>query len=110
MTLIEVLVALSIASIVAVIGYAAFGALADQSQRVARESADTRAAAVRRALAGWLRSAMLVPGADAASFRGLDDPRGQYPADAITFLTAAQTPLGTHPTLASRAKPPRALL
>jgi prepilin-type N-terminal cleavage/methylation domain-containing protein len=99
LTLIEVVVAMSIASIVAVTGYGAFAALSDQALRVTRAAPDARTANMRRVIADWLRSAMLIPGVDAASFRGIDDPLGEYPSDVIVFLTSAQTPLGTQPTL-----------
>ena len=98
MTLIEVLVSISIASVVALIGYGSFSALADQAERVKRDLPDQQAALVRRTVIDWLRSAVLLPGADASAFRGLDDPRPEYPADEINFVTMAPTALGTRPT------------
>src|SRR5688572_2399869 len=93
-TLMEVLVAITIGSVVATIGYAAYSELMDQGARVLQPSERSQAAAVRHSLSNWLRGAILMPGVDGTAFRGLDAIHDATPADVLHFVTAAPTPVG----------------
>jgi prepilin-type N-terminal cleavage/methylation domain-containing protein len=101
LTLIELVIALTIAAIAISVGYATLGILVDG--RDAAESATretTRAWAVRSTLTDWLAGARLdAQGGAASAFRGLDGARSGLPDDELTFLTAASTPVGDGETL-----------
>jgi prepilin-type N-terminal cleavage/methylation domain-containing protein len=111
LTLIELVVAVTIAGIVLAAGYAALGQIADSRQR-ARAATDvvSRSAAIRRTIRAWVAGARLTIEEDAVVFRGLDgvhdggdDPRTRsrfdLPDDEVTFLTTATTPLGANGTV-----------
>ncbi|MGQ0813167.1 MAG: PulJ/GspJ family protein [Gemmatimonadota bacterium] len=93
MTLMEVVVALSLASVVSTIGYAAFSAVVDESETMVARGGNVRAAMVRRTITDWLHSAILLPGVEASSFRALDGVHEDDALDELQFVTAAPTAL-----------------
>ncbi|MEX2282340.1 MAG: prepilin-type N-terminal cleavage/methylation domain-containing protein [Gemmatimonadota bacterium] len=98
LTLIEVLVAMSISSVVAVIGYTALSVLVDQSSRATSPSEIARGGWVRRSLGDWIRSALLIPGVDATGFQAVDRTQQDTARDELRFLTAATMPDGNRLT------------
>jgi prepilin-type N-terminal cleavage/methylation domain-containing protein len=99
MTLIEVVVAIGLASIVMTIGYAGFNAVMWQQERLTHSSHDARAALVRRTLAEWLNGAVLIPGSHSAAFRGVDGQHEGRDVDQIQFTTSATTPAASRNTV-----------
>jgi len=107
MTLLEVIVALSIAGMAIGIAVATFQTVLrvhDDNSRFAAEM--VRCASLRSSLAAWIEGALPMSG-DVDRFRGIarDGPDGA--ADELTLVTSAATPLGQgeveiHLTLASR--------
>jgi prepilin-type N-terminal cleavage/methylation domain-containing protein len=99
-TLLELVVALTIAGIAVSAGYAVLAILADRRDRITGETESlARASAVRGSLLEWLGSARVDPMRLTASFQGIDRERDGVPDDELTFLTAAATPLGAARTL-----------
>jgi hypothetical protein len=94
MTLLEVVVALAVGGMAITAGVAAFQIVLhvhDDNSRFASEM--VRCAALRTALANWVRGAVSNEGDD-DRFRGLmQDSRGGA-ADELTLLTSSETPLG----------------
>jgi prepilin-type N-terminal cleavage/methylation domain-containing protein len=98
-TLVELLVALTVAGLTAAMGYAAVASLLDHRTR-AREAVDavTRAAAMRAQLLDWIEGgALYLPeqpslGAAATDVSGEQD-------DEVRVLTAAATRLGAYETI-----------
>jgi len=104
MTLIEIVVALTIAAAVVAAGVAAFASITDQRRRAEEVTAEVmRAAAIRETLRAWLAGASLLPGEGGPPFRGIDGIRGDSPDDVLVFLTSARTPLGPGPVLVQLA-------
>lgn len=100
MTLLELVVGLTIAGVVAAMGYGTFASLIDQRTRAeASTEAITEAAAARRLLAGWLAGARLLLQEAGPPFRGLDGAYEGVPDDELTFLTAAGNPARSDETL-----------
>lgn len=101
MTLLEVIVALTVAGAALVAGASVLGFLTDQQDRAgAQPVASTRA--VRTALRDWISQARLTTEGDAefrgASSTGLRDAGGRS-SDEVTFVTSAPTPMGTSGTI-----------
>lgn len=89
MTLVELVVAITVAGLAVSAGYAALGAIADRGTYVRRAADETaRAVTVRRTLATWLEGVRL-PIDEPASFTGLDASHEGSPSDELTFLTNA---------------------
>lgn len=104
MTLIELVVALTVAGAVVTAGVAGFASIADHRRRAEEATAAVaRAAAIRETLRSWLAGAMLVPGEGGPPFRGIDGIRADRPDDVLVFLTSARTPLGAGPALVQLA-------
>ena len=104
LTTIELVVALSVTGLAAVIGAATLGLLADHGRRLNATGDPTeRAAAARRTIVSWLEGARVaVSTSDAgasASFQVLDLSRGGRATDELLFQTTASTPLGIGETL-----------
>lgn len=100
LTLMELVVALTVAGAAVTAGYAALAGLVDRGEALERVSAELRDGATTRAvLIDWLGGARLDPVRGGASFRGLDGNRDGVADDALTFLTGAATPLGVSRTL-----------
>lgn len=99
MTLMEVMVALAIAGLVASLGYAAVGGVVDAMERSLAETSTAVSAASRRAmLIRWLEGARLDVRPAEPPFRGLDGIREGRADDELAFLTAAPTPVSQHVT------------
>jgi prepilin-type N-terminal cleavage/methylation domain-containing protein len=102
MTLLEVVVALTVAGAALAAGAAVLGFLTDQQSRNGAQ-AIASAGAVRAALREWMSEARLTTEGD-AEFRGVNpsgmrhDAAGQ-PSDEITFVTSAPTQIGTTGTI-----------
>ena len=95
MTLLELIVGLTVTAMVISAGMGAVAMLADRRQAAAElMRAESRAAAARQALVGWLAGARLTADDGGPSFRGLDGVRDDLPDDELSFLTTARTPLG----------------
>lgn len=89
MTLIEVVVALSIAGMAIAAGYGALASVVDHRGRLgAAAAADIRHAAIRRTVIEWLSSARLLTDEPGVTFRGLDGTR-DLADDELIFLTVA---------------------
>lgn len=96
MTLLELLVALSIAALGAMIAYAALATLADRRDAVRRATGDDlRATATRAMLVAWLAGARVAPSDDGPEFSVLTGTAHGMPDDQLSFLTTAATPAGT---------------
>lgn len=94
-TLIELMVALTIAALTVTAGYRALSILVDRRDTADAATESTmRAWAIRDAITGWLAGARLDQAGVVAAFRGLDGERDHIPDDDLTFLTTAPTPLG----------------
>jgi prepilin-type N-terminal cleavage/methylation domain-containing protein len=104
LTLIELVVAIAITGLALSAGYGVLSWMTE-ARRAAEERTDAlwRAAAVRRAIEGWLAGATLAVAPDVAEFRGLDGVRDRLDDDAITFRTTAPTPLGGAETVVTLA-------
>lgn len=88
-TLVEMLVALTIASLIALIAHEGVGTLIALTERADRHrSTVINAAAVRRQLAEWVRAAE-IGDADDFTFEGIDRMHRGRPDDALHFTTAA---------------------
>jgi prepilin-type N-terminal cleavage/methylation domain-containing protein len=99
LTLIELLVALTITGLVMGFGYAALSFMVDHRTRVMASSEEIiSAAAKRRMLVSWLRGAR-VPIEGDTTFQGVQGIDADRPDDALTFVTVAPTPLGSHETV-----------
>lgn len=102
LTVLELMVALTVVSLVASIGTMTLGLLT-REQRYRREASDNvaRPLAVRRTIVAWLEGAHAggaAKGAGAAGFQVIDRTQRGHDADLVIFTTAAPTPLGTGET------------
>jgi len=98
MTLLEVLVGLTVASVALALGFGALTALSDNGDR-ARTAADVAIAdaAKRELLLDWLTQARLTP-EGSAEFRGIDGETEDQRDARLTFTTTASTPWGLRET------------
>jgi prepilin-type N-terminal cleavage/methylation domain-containing protein len=98
MTLLEVLVGLTVASVALALGFGALTALSDNGDRarMAAEAAITDAAK-RAVLSDWLTQARLRPDGG-GEFRGIDGVLEDHGDARLTFATTAATVLGLHET------------
>lgn len=95
MTLVELVVGLAIAALVAGGGYGALTTIVDRRAALAAAAAPTvRAAAVRHTLLAWLEGIELVADGSGQSFVLVDRQYRGVPDDELTFITTARTPLG----------------
>lgn len=100
LTLIELLVAMTIAGITLAAGYGMLTTLLDNRERLQEASERAaRASALRHSLISWLEGARVTRDAGGARYRGIDGTRDDRPDDEITFLTSAPTPLGSAETI-----------
>lgn len=100
MTLIELLVATTIAGIVLAAGYGMLTTLLDNRERLEEASERAaRASALRHSLISWLEGAQVARGANGPRYRGIDGVLDDHPDDELTFLTSAPTPLGSPETI-----------
>jgi hypothetical protein len=99
MTLVELLVGLTVASVALALGFGALTALGDNGQR-ADEAASLAIENVgaRQILVDWVSLARLRPEGN-AGFRGIDGEMDGWGDAQLTFVTTAPTPLGTHETI-----------
>jgi prepilin-type N-terminal cleavage/methylation domain-containing protein len=96
LTLVELLVAITLLGIASSAGYGAFAMLVDRRDALLVESEHQRhAAATRALLAEWIAHAQLDPLRPGTTFQGVDGTAENDPADELTFLTSAPTPLET---------------
>lgn len=100
LTAVELVVALAVTGLAAVIGSATLSLLADRRAPLLETSSPTEhAAAVRRTVIGWLEDAhgALSPfsGSSVAAFELLDLRDHGRAADQLLFTTSAATPLGS---------------
>lgn len=104
MTLVELVVAMTIATVAIVSGYGAYATMSDR-RLVAIDRADAiaRAFNTRALLASWLSNARLTIEEDEVVFRSVDDARHRgrdEPTQSdIVFLTSARTPVSRHGTI-----------
>jgi prepilin-type N-terminal cleavage/methylation domain-containing protein len=100
LTLIELLVAMTIAGITLAAGYGMLTTLLDNREHLhdASERA-ARTAAVRHSLISWLEGAQVTRDANGPRYRGIDGVHDDRPDDELTFLTSAHTPLGSSETI-----------
>lgn len=100
MTLIELLVAMTIAGIALAAGYGMLTMLLDNRERLEEASERAaRASALRHSLISWLEGAQVARGANGPRYRGIDGIRDDHPDDELTFFTSAPTPLGSSETI-----------
>lgn len=100
LTLIELVVALSIASAVLAAGYAVLATAIDRREAALEAlEADLRAGSARASLRAWLDGARAAPGRSAPLFSGVDGIHENLPDDQLSFLTATPTALDTGSTL-----------
>lgn len=100
MTLIELLVAMTIAGIALAAGYGMLTTLLDNRERLEETSKRAaRSSALRHSLISWLEGALVARGANGPRYRGIDGVRDDHPDDELTFLTSAPTPLGSPETI-----------
>lgn len=100
LTLLELVVALALTGAAIAAGAGALGTLIDRQSAAAEQShAAESVIAVRREVARWISGARVVPDRPDQSFRGIDGVAESGADDALTFLTSADTPLGTSETL-----------
>jgi type II secretory pathway pseudopilin PulG len=99
MTLLEVVVALTIAGAALAVGATAFGFLTDQQNRTGAQAV-TSANTVRTALRDWVSEARLTTSGD-AEFRGINSSHSMQSGtnDELTFATSAPTQIGSLGTL-----------
>lgn len=96
LTLIELLVAITVTGMALSAGYGALSWMTAARTRAEKTTdAVWRAAAIRRAISGWLEGATLAVTPDVAEFRGVDGERERLDDDVVSFRTNAPTPLGT---------------
>lgn len=94
-TLIELVVALTLAAAVFTAGYGAVTVVLDRRDAASETLAeDLAAAAVRSTLLEWLSAISLPPGSTHPVFNGMDGIHEGRADDELTFLTSAATPLG----------------
>ena len=99
MTLVEVLVGLTVASVALALGFGALTALGDNGRRADEAaSAAIENAASRQILVDWITLARLRPEGN-AEFRGIDGEVDGQGDTRLTFMTTAPTPLGTPETI-----------
>ena len=100
MTLMEVVVALTVAGTALAAGYGALATLVDRGGR-AEEVAEAAVhdAVLRQTLAEWLAATRVSGAAGAPSFEGLDGEHEDEPDDVVIFLTAAGTPIRARETI-----------
>lgn len=100
LTLIELVVALTVTGAAIAAGAGALGLLLDRQESAQRRAhEDESVAAIRSALTRWLAGARIAADRPAYAFRGVDGIADGGANDELTFLTSAETPLGTGETL-----------
>jgi type II secretory pathway pseudopilin PulG len=100
MTLLELVVGLTVTGVVVSAGVGAVAMLTDRRDQLRITAAeDARAAAERQVLVAWLGGAHLTAEEGGPDFRGLDGVHEEIQDDALSFLTTAETPLGSGETL-----------
>jgi len=104
MTLVELVVAMTIATAAILSGYRAYAAISDRRLvAIARADAVARAFNTRALLASWLSNARLTIEEDEVVFRSVDDARrrgrDEPPEADIVFLTSAPSPVSRHGTI-----------
>lgn len=93
-TLVELIVSLSIIGLALGAGYSALSTIIDLRGSSAEQSEETlRAAAIRHALREWIAGARLSADPADPPFRGLDGVHEDTSDDALSFISAASTPL-----------------
>jgi len=99
MTLLEVVVALTIAGAALAVGATALGFLTDQQDRTGAQAV-TSANTVRTSLRDWVTEARLTTSGD-AEFRGVASSRAMQSGedDELTFVTSAPTHIGSLGTI-----------
>ena len=97
MTLLEVVVALTVAGGALVAGASVLGFLTDQQGKTGAQAV-TSANAVRTTLRDWVAEARLTTTGE-VEFRGLSSPMRSGETDELTFLTSAPTQIGSLGTL-----------
>jgi prepilin-type N-terminal cleavage/methylation domain-containing protein len=99
MTLLEVVVALTIAGAALAVGATALGFLTDQQNRTGTQAV-TSANTVRTSLRDWIAEARLTTNGD-AEFRGIASSRAMQAGedDELTFVTSAPTHIGSLGTI-----------
>lgn len=94
LTLIELLVGITISGLTMTAGYGALAAMMDNRDRLSDQSeAVVSPATRRRALADWLAGARIIANRSYGQFKGLDGIYENWPDDALTLATIADTPL-----------------
>lgn len=100
LTLIELLVAMTIAGLALAAGYGMLTTLLDNRERFREATYETaRASALRTTLISWLEGARVTGDASGPRYRGIDGRSDDIPNDEIRFLTSADTPLGSAETI-----------
>lgn len=95
-TLIELVVALTIGSVLLAAAYAGMGTALDRREAaLATVEDDLEAAATRASLRAWLEGARVVSESSVRAFSGIDGVYEGFDDDRISFLTSSMTPLGS---------------
>jgi prepilin-type N-terminal cleavage/methylation domain-containing protein len=93
-TLVELVVSLSIIGLALGAGYSALSTIIDlRTSSAERNEKTLRAAAIRHALREWIAGARLSADPAHPPFRGLDGVHEDASDDALSFLSAASTPI-----------------
>ena len=96
----EVVVAMTVASVALAAGYGALATLVDRGDRAdAVAGAAVHVAVLRQTLTEWLATTRVSGDVAAPSFEGLDGEHDDAPDDVVTFLTAARTPIDVRETV-----------
>jgi hypothetical protein len=100
MTLVEVVVALTVAGLALTTGYGALALIVDRSTQADDvASAAIHEAVMRQTLTEWLAATRVGGPQSRTAFEGLDGEYDGQPDDVVAFLTSAVTPAGARETL-----------